>query len=203
MSRKITWAWHSRARRKKAAETECFPAASATLICAFQYADVSSLSNLHLLQFSAVWYGVPVAAAAAALINDDIGVRAPPSCTLLPESVTLCSSASLARSWGVLVPILVLPEPLPAMWLLDVPVPFPEGFHGFASGFSVGRLVKARFGLKIISKKIFECQKMKEKLEMLEIYACLVSNGAGWVEDLAWFRTFFAGFAANQYTNSR
>lgn len=65
------------------------------------------------------------------------------------------------------------------MWLLDVPVPFPEGFHGFASGFSVGRLVKARFGLKIISKKIFECQKMKEKLEMLEIYACLVSNGAG------------------------
>lgn len=70
------------------------------------------------------------------------------------------------------------------MWLLDVPVPFPEGFHGFASGFSVGRLVhravpKARFGLKIISKKIFECQKMKEKLEMLEIHACLVSNGAG------------------------
>ncbi|KAK9154095.1 hypothetical protein Sjap_001575 [Stephania japonica] len=50
---------HSRERRKNVAETECLFADSASLICASQYDEDSSLLSLQLLQFSALWYGVP------------------------------------------------------------------------------------------------------------------------------------------------
>ena len=54
-----TSALDSKASPKKAAETKCLPTDSANLIWLSQYDEVSSLSNRHLLQFSALWYGVP------------------------------------------------------------------------------------------------------------------------------------------------
>ena len=43
---------------KKVAETKCLPTDSADLIWLSQYDKVSSLSSRHLLQFSALWYGM-------------------------------------------------------------------------------------------------------------------------------------------------
>lgn len=53
-----TSALDSKASRKKAADTKCFPTDSANLIWPSQYDDVSSLSIRHLLQFSTLWYNV-------------------------------------------------------------------------------------------------------------------------------------------------
>ena len=54
-----TSALDSKASPKKAAETKCLPTDSANLIWLSQYDEVSSLSNRYLLQFFALWYGVP------------------------------------------------------------------------------------------------------------------------------------------------
>lgn len=67
----------SLARRKKPAETKCFPTDSAVLICPSQYEAVSSLSNWQLLHFSALRYGVPETLIGLTVKGGLIGVLTP------------------------------------------------------------------------------------------------------------------------------
>lgn len=143
-----TSALHSRASRKNAADTKCFPTDSDNLIWASQYVAVSSLSNRHLLQFSAVWYGVLTLGLAA-------GVRGPSACCFAGLSATFSWKHTLfffnlaLFFSGSFFSSAVARDDFDCFWVAPV--------EGFIAGFSVSvfagmfvlRLVpKARFSLK-------------------------------------------------------